>query len=184
MDFMNTPTKINTQIDPQVLVTKYSHDIIEEYELNDEKTTWLKDILTELHEQLDPEDVYPAGSLKLNLEISRKKSSFLGDHLIVRAKIDARYHLPCGLTLVPLAQHMEHSVAAAFLHDSQEKLPEYVEATTVFADGEEMELYFYHKGMADINEFIHEQIFLEVPAFPRQTDAEGTSDESSEDAEG
>jgi hypothetical protein len=167
MGSMNTTTKINNQIDPTVLVTKYSHDIIEEYELTDDKTPWMKEILVELHEQLDPEDVYPAGSFKLKLEISRKKSSFLGDHLVVRANIDARYHLPCGITLVPLPQHMLLSVNAAFLHDSQEKLPEYVEATTVFADGQEMELYFYHKGMADILEFIHEQIFLEVPAFPR-----------------
>lgn len=180
MEGMNTPTKINTQIDPQILVTKYSHDIIEEYELSDEKTPWIADILKELHEQLDSEDVYPTGSLKLKLEVARKKSSFLGDHLVVRATIDAHYHLPCGITLVPLPQHMQHTVNAAFLHDSQEKLPEYAEATTVFADGDEMELYFYHKGMADINEFIHEQIFLEVPAFPRAPDATLES----EDAEG
>ena len=164
-------TKINTQINAQVLVTNYSHDIIEEYELSDEKTPWVEEILTELHDQLDPEDTYPAGSLHLKLTISRKKSSFLGEHLIVRAQINATYHLPCGLTLVPLYQHMCHSVNAAFLHDSQEKLPEYAEATTVFAENEEMELYFYRKGQADIKEFIHEQIFLEVPAFPRSKQA-------------
>lgn len=160
-------TKINTQIEPQVPINKYSHDIIEEYELSNEKTPWLQGILDELHEQLDQEDVYPAGSLHLKLKISRKKSPLIGDHLVVRAEIDARYHLPCGLTLVPLPQHMDHKVNAAFLHDSQEKQPEYAESTTVFADGEEMELYFYRKGLADIMEFIHEQIFLEVPAFPR-----------------
>lgn len=170
-------TKINTQINAQVPVTNYSHDIIEEYELSDEKTPWIADILTELHDQLDPEDTYPAGSLHLKLVIARKKSSFLGDHLVVRAHIDAKYHLPCGLTLVPLFQHMEHSVSAAFLHDSQEKLPEYAEATTVFADNEEMELYFYHKGLADIKEFIHEQIFLEVPAFPRSEEAQNSLEE-------
>lgn len=169
-------TKINTQIDPQVLVTKYSHDIIEEYELSDEKTPWIAEILTELHDQLDPEDTYPAGSLHLKLQIARKKSSFLGDHLVVRAHIDAKYHLPCGLTLIPLFQHMDHKINAAFLHDSQEKLPEYTEATTVFADNEEMELYFYHKGLADIKEFIHEQIFLEVPAFPRSTNIENSAE--------
>ncbi len=165
-------TKINTQIDPQVPVSKYSHDIIEEYELSSEKTPWLQEILKELHEQLDEEDVYPAGSLHLDMKITRKKNTLLGDHLVVRAKINAKYHLPCGLTLVPLPQHMDHQVNAAFLHDSQEKQPEYAEATTVFADGEEMELYFYRKGLADINEFIHEQIFLEVPAFPRSQRAE------------
>ena len=169
MGAMEMITKINTQIDPEVLFTKYAHDIIEEYQLNNTKTPWLDEILTELHDQLDPEDVYPAGSLDLKLIIARKKNTFLGDHLIVRATIDAKYYLPCGLTLIPLFQHMEHSVNAVFLHDSQEKLPEYAEVTTAFADGDEMELYFYHKGMADIKEFIHEQIFLEVPAFPRST---------------
>ncbi len=169
MGAMEMTTKINTQIDPEILVTKYAHDIIEEYELNNTKTPWMDEILTELHDQLDAEDVYLAGSFNLKLAIERKKSSFLGDHLIVRAEIDAKYHLPCGLTLVPLFQHMQHSVNAVFLHDSQEKLPEYAEVTTAFADGEEMELYFYHKGLADIKEFIHEQIFLEVPAFPRST---------------
>lgn len=177
---MNITTKINNQMDPSVAVTNYSHDIIEEYELTDEKTPWIKAILTELHEQLEADDVYPAGSLKLNLEITRKKNTFLGEHLVVRARIDARYHLPCGLTLVPLPQHMDLEVNAAFLHDSQEKLPEYIEATTVFADGQEMELYFYRKGMADINEFIHEQIFLEVPAFPRIETALEENEQESE----
>jgi len=163
-------TKINTQIDPIVPLNKYSHDITEDYDLSDHKTPWLYEILTELHEQLDPEDTYPAGSLKLKLQITRKKNHFLGDHLIVKAEIDARYHLPCGLTLVPLPQHMLHSVNAAFLHESHEKQPEYAEATTVYAENEEMELYYYRKGMVDIKEFIHEQIFLEVPAFPRSAE--------------
>ena len=173
---MNIITKINTQIDPIVTVNNYSHDITEDYELTSEQIPWIQEIVTELHEQLDEEDVYPAGSMKLKLEITRKKNLFLGDHLIVRAKIDAHYHLPCGLTLVPLAQHMLLNVNAAFLHDSQEKLPEYVEATTVYADNEEMELYYNRKGLADIKEFIHEQIFLEVPAFPRSQTVEDTQE--------
>lgn len=172
MGAMNIITKINGQIEPSVAVTNYSHDITEDYELSNEKTPWIQEILTELHEQLDPEDVYPAGSMKLKLEITRKKNPFIGDHLVVKAKIDARYHLPCGLTLVPLAQHMLLDVNAAFLHDSHEKMEEYVEATTVYANNEEMELYFYRKGLADIKEFVHEQIFLEVPAFPRSETTE------------
>ena len=164
---MNIITKINAQIDSSVHINSYSHDITEDYELTSEKTPWIQEIVTELHEQLDEDDVYPAGSMTLKLEITRKKNVFLGDHLIVRAHVDALYHLPCGLTLTPLAQHMVLDVNAAFIHDSQEKLPEYVEATTVYADNEEMELYYYGKGLADIKEFIHEQIFLEVPAFPR-----------------
>jgi uncharacterized metal-binding protein YceD (DUF177 family) len=177
MDSMNMITKINTQIDTDILVAKYAHDTIEDYELSNEKTPWLDEILTELHDQLDSEDTYPAGSLHLKLSINRKKNTFLGDHLIVKALIDAKYHLPCGLTLVPLFQHMQHSTNAVFLHDSNEKLPEYAEVTTAFVDGEEMELYFYHKGSADIKEFIHEQIFLEVPPFPRSVSLEESAEE-------
>lgn len=170
MSTMNNENKINHTIEAEVIFNKFSHDFTEDYEIN-EKTAWVADILKEMHDQLDPEDIYPTGSLNVTLEITRKKNSHLGDHLIVRANIDARYHLPCGLSLVPVAQHMEHSVNAAFLHDSMEKFPEYVEATTVFADNEEMELYFIRKGKVDIKEFINEQIFLEVPAFPRSENA-------------
>jgi uncharacterized metal-binding protein YceD (DUF177 family) len=169
---MNIISKINGQIDASVPVNNYSHDITEDYVLSNEKTPWIQEIVTELHEQLDEDDVYPAGSMTLKLEITRKKNSFIGDHLVVKAHLDAHYHLPCGLTLVPLAQQMTLDVNAVFLHDSQEKLPEYAEATTVYAGTEEMELYFYRKGLADIKEFIHEQIFLEVPAFPRSELAE------------
>lgn len=165
---MNDKHKINHTIDPVVAINKYSHDITEYYEL-DEKTQWVQELLEELHEQLDPEDTYPAGSIKISLEISRKKNNYLGDFLLVKAHIDAKYHLPCGLTLVPLFQHMDHHVAGAFLHDSMAKLPEYEESTTVFADNAEVELYFYSKGVAEVKEFIHEQVFLEVPPFPRST---------------
>lgn len=169
---MNTQTKIHTTIDKEVPVNKYSHDITEEYELTETTTPWVNDLLNELHEQLDPEDTYPAGSLKITLAITRKKNTFLGDHLVVRAHVDAKYHLPCGLTLVPLFQHMDHSVNGVFLHDSHSKQPEYEELTTVFADNEEMELYFYTKGVAAVYEFIHEQIFLEIPPFPRSQETE------------
>jgi len=170
---MKDTTNISHTIEAEVLFNKFSHDFTELYEIN-QSTEWVNGILGELHEQLDKDDEYPAGSLTINLEVTRKKNNILGDHLIVKAHIDAHYHLPCGLTLKPLAQHMDIEVAGAFLHDSMEKYPEYAEATTVFADGQEIELYFYRKGKVDIKEFIHEQIFLEVPAFPRYTDAEQT----------
>ncbi len=50
MNNVNKETKINNQIDAVVPFNKYSHDIIEEYELSDLKTPWIADILKELHE--------------------------------------------------------------------------------------------------------------------------------------
>lgn len=158
--------KINTHLDPIIAISKYSHDIIEDYELG-AGVPWVKDLLTELEEELDAEDVRPAGDIALKLQITRKTNNFLGDHLIVHGDVKTNFHQPCGRCLAPVALKLEVPFNAAFLHDSKEKLPEYAEATTVFADNQEMELYFFHKGMADIREAIHEQIFIEVPPFPR-----------------
>lgn len=165
MDFI-IMSKINTHLDPQVYVNKYSFEIIEDYEI-DQKTEWVNDFLVELEEENDDEANYPAATMEISAQITRKTNHFLNDHLIVQAQLKAHFHLPCGRCLHPLAQELDLSLSAAFLHDSQEKMPEYAEATTVFADGQEMELYFFRKGVADIKEFIHEQIFIEVTPFPR-----------------
>lgn len=159
-------SKISTHLDPQVIVSKYSLDIIEEYEI-DKSTPWINDLLVELEEENDDEAKFPAAEMIIKAQITRKTNSFLKDHLIVRAQLKAHFHMPCGRCLHPLPQELELELAAAFLHESQEKLPEYAEATTIYADGQEMELYFFHKGLADIKEFIHEQIYIEVEPFPR-----------------
>lgn len=159
-------SKIQTHLDPVVFVPKYSIDIIEEYQL-DKSTPWIQDLLVELEEDNDDEAEFPAAEMNISMQISRKTNTLIKDHLVVRAQLKAHYHQPCGRCLYPLAQELNLDLAAAFLHEAMEKLPEYAEATTVYADGQEMELYFYHKGMADIREFIHEQIYIEVTPFPR-----------------
>jgi uncharacterized metal-binding protein YceD (DUF177 family) len=159
-------SKINSLLEPQIFVNKYSFDIIEDYEI-DKKIPWVADLLKELEEDNDQEAIFPESSMVIKAQISRKTNTFLNDHLIVRAQLQAHFHLPCGRCLHPLSQELDLNLSAAFLHESQEKMPEYAEVTTVFADGEEMELYFYRKGLADIKEFIHEQIYIEVAPFPR-----------------
>lgn len=159
-------SKIQTHLDPTVIVSKYSVDIFEEYEL-DKSTPWVKELMVELEEENDNEAEFAAADMKILAQITRKTNTFLKDHLVVRAQVKAHFHAPCGRCLYPLPQELDLNLAAAFLHESQEKLPEYAEATTVYADGQEMELYFFHKGLADLKEFIHEQIYIEVAPFPR-----------------
>ena len=158
--------KINTHLNKEIYVNKYSHDIIEDYELS-ESTPWLQEILTELEEDTDED--YPREKAALNLKatITRKSDRFLGDILILRSHAEGHYNLPCGRCLYPIKQAIHLDLNAAFLNESKEELPEYAECTTVFADGEEMELYFYRKGIAEISSFYHEQFFSEVVPFPR-----------------
>jgi uncharacterized metal-binding protein YceD (DUF177 family) len=141
-------------------------DVIEEYKI-DKTTPWVNELVVELESENDDEAVFDPAEMIITAQITRKTNTLLKDHLLVRAQLKAHFHVPCGRCLFPLADELNLDLAAAFLHESQEKLPEYAEATTVYADGQEMELYFYHKGVADIKEFIHEQIYIEVTPFPR-----------------
>ncbi|MBC7537869.1 MAG: DUF177 domain-containing protein [Bacteriovorax sp.] len=159
-------SKIQTSLEPTVTVPKYALDIIEEYEL-DKTTPWINELLVELEEENDDEAEFSPADMILKAQISRKTNTLLKDYLVVKAQLKTHFHLPCGRCLYPLPQELDLDLAATFLHETQEKLPEYIEATTVYADGQEMELYFYHKGVADIKEFIHEQIYIEVTPFPR-----------------
>lgn len=161
-----TMSTINNLLEPTVLVTKYSMDVIEEYKI-DKTTPWVNELVVELESENDDEAVFDPAEMIITAQITRKTNTLLKDHLLVRAQLKAHFHVPCGRCLFPLADELNLDLAAAFLHESQEKLPEYAEATTVYADGQEMELYFYHKGVADIKEFIHEQIYIEVTPFPR-----------------
>jgi uncharacterized metal-binding protein YceD (DUF177 family) len=158
--------KINHLLPGEVLVSKYSQDFIEQYQI-DEKTDWLAQIIKELEEENDDEIEREPAHLEIDANITRKTDKFLGEHLILKSNLKGFYHLPCGRCLTPIKQEIEMAINAAFLHDSQEKMPEYMEVTTVFAAGQEMELYFFHKGMADIKEVFHEQLFTEIAPFPR-----------------
>ncbi len=161
-----TMSTINNLLEPTVLVTKYSMDVIEEYKI-DKTTPWVNELVVELESENDDEAVFDPAEMIITAQITRKTNTLLKDHLLVRAQLKAHFHVPCGRCLFPLKDELNLDLAAAFLHESQEKLPEYAEATTVYADGQEMELYFYRKGVADIKEFIHEQIYIEVTPFPR-----------------
>jgi uncharacterized metal-binding protein YceD (DUF177 family) len=126
-------SKINTHLEPTVHVNKYSFDIIEDYEL-DQKTGWVNDLLIELEEDNEDNTSYSPSSMTIKAQITRKTNNFLNDHLVVRADLVAHFHLPCGRCLYPLSQELNLSLSAAFLHEAQEKKPEYAEVTTVFAD--------------------------------------------------
>ncbi len=160
-------SKIETNLDPTIIVNKYSLDIIVDYQIDNKTTPWVSDLLVELEEENDDEAEFAPAEMTIAAQITRKTNSMLKDHLIVKAQLKAHFHFPCGRCLFPLPQELDLDLSAAFLHESLEKLPEYAEVTTVYADAQEMELYFYQKGIADIKEFIHEQIYIEVVPFPR-----------------
>jgi uncharacterized metal-binding protein YceD (DUF177 family) len=158
--------KMNKVLLADMPIHKFSNDIIEEYDI-DQSVDWVNELLVELQEENDTDAELPAATMHIQATITSKTDRILAEHFILRSKLKAHFHLPCVRCLHPLPQEMNLAVNAAFLHETKEKEPEYQESTTVFADGSEMELYFYGKATLHVKEFFHEQIFMEVNQFPR-----------------
>lgn len=158
--------KINNVLLPDMPIHKFSNDIIEEFDVN-ESVDWVNELLVELQEENDTDANLPPATMHIHATITSKTDRILAEHFILKSTLEAHFHLPCVRCLFPLKQEMKLNLNAAFLHETKEKLPEYEESTTVFADGNEMELYFYGKGVLHIKEFFHEQIFMEIDQFPR-----------------
>jgi hypothetical protein len=158
--------KVNLVLPGEVHINKFSQDFIEEYRV-DENCEWVAQIIKELEEENDDDFEREPAKLTINATLSRKTDKFLNDHLIVKSKVNGHYHLPCGRCLAPIRQEILLDINATFLSDAMEKMPEYQESTTVYADGQEMELYYFRKGIADIKEVYHEQLFSEMAPFPR-----------------
>ena len=158
--------KINNLLLPEMPIHKFSNDIIEEFDV-DQSVGWVNELLVELQEENDTDANLPPATMHIHATITSKTDRILNEHFILKCRLEAHFHLPCVRCLLPLPQELKLDLNAAFLHETKEKLPEYAESTTVFADGKEMELYFYSKGMLHIKEFFHEQIFMEINQFPR-----------------
>jgi uncharacterized metal-binding protein YceD (DUF177 family) len=158
--------KINNVLLPEMPVHKFSNDIIEEYDIT-ETTGWVQELLTELQEENDTDVILPPATMHIHATITSKTNRVLAEHFILKSTLEAHFHLPCIRCLHPLKQEMKLELMAAFLHETKENLPEYQESTTIFTEGNEMELYFYGKATIQIKEFFHEQIFMEVNQFPK-----------------
>lgn len=162
---MNQNNVQNT-IESMVNITKVPLDSLLEYEL-DEQTSWVKDLFDELEEETDREDEdYTKGNLNVTFTLKRRNEKPFGDHLLMKGHIEATYYSHCVRCLVLTKQHISEDFNCSFLHKHMQTMPEYEEADDIFTEGEEFDLNFHDKGKIDIAEAVHEQLFINVDAFP------------------
>ncbi|MBT3586340.1 MAG: DUF177 domain-containing protein [Halobacteriovoraceae bacterium] len=154
----------NSKLEGEIQINDFSHDSEDLFEL-DGSTGWVADQIRELENIEDAEDegkTYNPGKMQVTLKIQRKSKKPLGEHLVIRGKLNASYMTPCVRCLELTAMSVEAKFSSCFLHNHLEEAPEFKETASVFADNEEMDLYFYDKGQVDLKEMVHEQLFMEV----------------------
>jgi uncharacterized protein len=151
---------------PKLKVTSFNPDERYLYDVDSGKVEWPLPIISELEVDLNDEETLEKSSIKAQLQMLRKVEKPFGDHLIIRGKVQVRYTAPCVRCLRPTLQKAESKISAAYLHPSLEKQPEFEELTAIFSDSSELDLYFHEKGVVDLEELIHEHIFMSVDPLP------------------
>lgn len=139
----------------------------ESYEFDQKNSEWVGEILKEIENDFFDEELPKGeGKIQTNLEVKRLVNNIYGEHLIVRGEAKGQYYAACVRCLDPSFQEFECDFRVAFINSRYEKEPEYEEITHIFADGEDVELYFHEKGKANVKEMLHEQVYMHLEPLP------------------
>ncbi len=151
--------------------TKLPIDNTLEFELTAENE-WVNELLNELALKTlspDPDEVqapHQDSFIKLKLALTRKHNGTYRDHVVITGELDVLYHTYCVRCLEPMNLSFVHSFSTCFIPQDFENTPENEEATHIYTDEKELELYFHKKGLIDLKELVHEHLFLMVDEFP------------------
>lgn len=157
-------TKKPPQWNEKVSLRKLFFNKPEEFEL-DQNCPSVRNLLNELEANLEKEE-QGKGSLLLQLAIERRSNPHYGDYLLFYGNIQGFYHSPCVRCLVPARCPVDVNFSACFLSDHYQEQEEYQDVTSLYIDGQEREIYFHHNETANLQEILHENIFINIEPFP------------------
>jgi len=156
------------KVDGKLNIKKLPINATKYYRL-DHKQDWMLDLLLELCENMENkelEHVLSRASINADLEIMKKFNPEYGDYLLVNIQLHANYVTQCVRTLEEMDESVDIDVRASFMSSHLEKTEIFQDQTEMFDSGHMHELYFYDKGIVDLVEMVHEQIYLNVNEYP------------------
>jgi uncharacterized protein len=161
-------TKAENKLDGKLNLNKFPASTTKFYELNHEQD-WLKTLLLELSEKVEEksiEEKMASTNISAEFEIIKKFKQEYGDYILIKGHVIANYLAQCVRTLEWMDETVEIEVQVAFLAGHLEKTEAFQDLLEIYETGDMYELYYFQKGIADIEEMIHEQIFLHVNQYP------------------
>ena len=148
----------------KVSLKNFSCDHSVAYEL-DQNHLSIGSLLEELEANLEERD-RGKGHLHLQLHLKRRSNPYYGDYLLFQGSIKGLFHTSCVRCLIPAQSHLDIDFSACFLSHHHEDKEEYQEITSIYIDGQERELYFHQNGIANLQETLHENIFINLDPLP------------------
>lgn len=160
--------KQDHKIGAQINLIKLPMNTRYEYEF-DENTDWVKNILIELNENASektPEEWLKETNLVVFGEVEKKTKPEMGEFLLVTGTIEADYATECVRTLKTMKKELDVPFKICFVDESYASSELFADADETWVDNEVYELYFYDKRMVNLQEMIHEQVFLNYDQYP------------------
>lgn len=152
---------------PHILrLGQYAYD--HEYDFSwNQSEDWAAALLKGLEQNCDIEDPsYREGEIEIQFKVKRVDGAPFGDSLLVHGQFKGQFLVPCVRCLTLTQQEFDAEVYGIYVDESFEDKPEYEEATTVYLEGHERELYFHEKGHADLFDMVKENVIVNIDPFP------------------
>ncbi|MBL7665924.1 MAG: hypothetical protein JNM93_12385 [Bacteriovoracaceae bacterium] len=130
---------------------------------------WVKELLIELNEKvtdLSEEEKLERTELNIDFEIEKKHKTEYGDFVLVMAEINGRFLTECVKTLKTMEDMLHVKFQACFVAETFSESELLLDQTEIYINNDLYELYFYQDNEVDIKEMFHEQIFLNITAYP------------------
>jgi hypothetical protein len=161
--------QMNNKIGAEINLIKLPLNTKFEFELDQDNTDWVRDILLELNEnasEKSPEAYLQETSIFIKGNIEKKDRSDMKEFLLVDGLVQVDYVTECVRTLKPMTMQLDVPFKICFLDESLAQTDLFVDAEDTFIENDTYELYFFTKRTVDFREMIHEQIFLQYEQYP------------------
>lgn len=135
----------------------------------DQETDWVKEFLMEMNEnatEKTPEEYLEDTSIFISGEMEKKNKPDMGEFLLVKGTIEADYVTECVRTLKPMTVQLDVPFKIIFVDESLATSELFAEIDETYVENDVYEIYFYNKRTVDLQEMLHEQIFLNYDQYP------------------
>ena len=135
----------------------------------DQETDWVREFLIEMNEnatEKTPEAYLEDTAIFISGDIEKKNKPDMGEFLVVKGTVEVDYVTECVRTLKPMTVQLDVPFKVVFIDESLATTELFEGIDETFVENDVYEIYFYNNRTVELQEMLHEQIFLNYDQYP------------------
>lgn len=135
----------------------------------DQDTDWVGEFLNEMNENAtskSPKELEEETAIFISGTIEKKNKPDMGEFLLVTGTVEANYSTECVRTLKPMTVELDVNFKVAFIDESLATSELFAGLDETYVENDVYEIYFYNNRTVELQEMLHEQIFLNYNQYP------------------